>query len=98
MKSQFVTQENAQRNEDCYHSPLRQSLSQCTWMICLTVQNTKKRVELYHQLKAPWSEANMQARKRILIFPKVVEAIPEIASEVVISSGQDPITKTLGVS
>ena len=42
----------------------------------------------------------MQARKWISNSPKVIEAIPteEGATEIVINSGQDPITKTLGIS
>ena len=42
----------------------------------------------------------MQARKWISNSPKVIEAIPEEdrATEIVINGGQNPITKTLGVS
>ena len=42
----------------------------------------------------------MQVRKWISNSPKVLEAIPteEGVTEIVINSGQDPITKTLGIS
>ena len=42
----------------------------------------------------------MQARKWISSSPKVLEAIPteEGATKIVINSGQDPITKILGIS
>ena len=42
----------------------------------------------------------MQARKWISNSPEVMEKIPaeERATEIVIDSGQDPITKTLGIS
>ncbi|PFX11896.1 hypothetical protein AWC38_SpisGene24233 [Stylophora pistillata] len=56
-------------------------------------------VELYHQLKALSGVASMQATKWISNLPKVIGAIPsqEHATEIVINSGQDPITKTLGI-
>ena len=64
------------------------------------VENDDEGVELYRQLKALWGVANMQARKWISNSPKVIEAIPkeEYATEIVISNGQVPITKTLGIS
>ena len=57
-------------------------------------------MELYRQLKALWGIAGIQARKWISNSPKVIEAITteERATEIVINSGQDPITKTLGIS
>ena len=56
--------------------------------------------ELYRQLKVLWGIANMHARKWISNSLKVVEANPteERATEIVINSGQDPVTKTLGTS
>ena len=65
-----------------------------------SVENDEEGVELYRQLKALWGAANMQARKWISNSPEVMEKIPaeERATEIVIDSGQDPITKTLGIS
>ena len=65
-----------------------------------SVENDNEGVELYCQLKALWGVANMQARKWISNSLKVIEAIPteEHATKIVINSGQDPITKTLGIS
>ena len=65
-----------------------------------SVENDDEGVELYRQLKALWGIAGIQARKWISNSPKVIEAITteERATEIVINSGQDPITKTLGIS
>ena len=65
-----------------------------------SVENDEDGVELYRQLKVLCAAANMQARKWISITPEVMEKIPaeERATEIVIDSGQDPITKTLGIS
>ena len=65
-----------------------------------SVENDEEGVELYRQLKALWGAANMQARKWISNSPEVMETIPaeERATEIVIDSGQDPMTKTLGIS
>ena len=65
-----------------------------------SVENDDEGVELYRQLKALWGIASIQARKWISNSPKVIEAITteERATEIVINSGQDPITKTLGIS
>ena len=64
-----------------------------------SVENDEEGVELYHQLKALWGIANMHARKWISNPPRVVEAIPteEHATEIVLNSSQDPVTKTLGI-
>ena len=99
--SQFVAQENARRNQDSY--PLAAAtVFKLTHMddSIDSVKNNDEGVELYSQLKALWGVANMQARKRISNSPKVIEAIPteEHATEIVINNGQDPITKTLGIS
>ena len=101
MESQFVAQENARRNQDRY--PLAaETVLKSTYMddSIDSVENDDEGVELYRQLKALWGVANMQARKWISNSPKVIEAIPteERATEIVINSGQDPITKTLGIS
>ena len=101
MESQFVTQENARRNQDRY--PLAaETVLKSTYMddSIDSVEDDEKGVELYHQLSALWRVANMQARKWISNSPKVIEAIPEEdrATEIVINGGQNPITKTLGVS
>ena len=65
-----------------------------------SVENDDEGVELYRQLKALWGIAGIQARKWISNSPKVIEAITteERATEIVINSGQDPITMTLGIS
>ena len=65
-----------------------------------SVENDKEGVKLYRQLKALRGAANMQARKWISNSPEVMEKIPaeERATEIVIDGGQDPITKTLGIS
>ena len=65
-----------------------------------SVENDDEGVELYRQLKALWGIAGIQSRRWISNSPKVIEAIPtkERATEIVINSGQDPITKTLGIS
>ena len=99
MESQFVAQENARRNQDCY--PLAaETVLKTTYMedSIDSVENDEEGVELYRQLKALWGAANMQARKWISNSPEVMEKIPaeERATEIVIDSGQDPITKTLG--
>ena len=99
--SQFVAQENARRNQDNY--PLAaETVLKLTHMddSIDSVKNNDEGVELYSQLKALWGVANMQATKRISNSPKVIEAIPteEHATEIVINNGQDPITKTLGIS
>ena len=101
MESQFVAQENARRNQDRY--PLAaETVLKSTYMddSIDSVEDEEKGVELYHQLSALWRVANMQARKWISNSPKVIEAIPEEdrATEIVINGGQNPITKTLGVS
>ncbi|PFX13133.1 hypothetical protein AWC38_SpisGene22813 [Stylophora pistillata] len=56
-------------------------------------------VELYHQLKELWAVASMQTRKWISNSPKVIGAISseENTTKIVINSGQDPITKSLGI-
>ena len=101
MESQFVAQENARRNQDRY--PLAaETVLKSTYMddSIDSVENEDEGVELYRQLNALWGVASMQARKWISNSPKVIEAIPteERATEIVINSGQDPITKTLGIS
>ncbi|XP_067017310.1 uncharacterized protein [Acropora muricata] len=101
MESQFVAQESARRNQDRY--PLAaETVLKSTYMddSIDSVENDEERVELYRQLKALWGAANMQARKWISNSPEVMEKIPaeERATEIVIDSGQDPITKTLGIS
>ena len=65
-----------------------------------SVENDDEGVELYRKLKALWGVAGMQARKWMSNSPNVIEAIPteERATKIVINSGQDPITKTLGIS
>ncbi|XP_066025013.1 uncharacterized protein [Pocillopora verrucosa] len=65
-----------------------------------SVENVDEGMELYRQLKALWGVADMQARKWISNSPKVIEVIPteERTTEIVINSGQDPITKRLGIS
>ena len=100
MESQFVAQENARRNQDRY--PLAtETILKSTFMddSIDNVENDDEGMELYRQLKALWGIAGMQARKWISNSPKVIEAIPkeERATEIVINSGQDPITKTLGI-
>ena len=101
MESQFVAQENARRNQDCYPFAA-ETVLKSTYMhdSIDSVENGEEGVELYRQLKALWGVANMQARKWISNSLKVVEAIPteECATEIVINSGKDPITKTLGIS
>ena len=101
MESQFVAQENARRNQDRY--PLAaETVFKFTYMddSIDSVEKDEEGVELYLQLKALWGAANMQARKWISYSPEVMEKIPaeEHATEIVIDSGQDPITKTLGIS
>ena len=101
MESQFVAQENARRNQDRY--PLAaETVLKSTYMddSIDSVENDEEGVELYRQLKALWGISNMHARKWISNSPRVVEAIPteECATEIVINSGQDPVTKTLGIS
>ena len=100
MESQFVAQENARRNQDCY--PLAaETVLKSTYMddSIDSVENDEG-VELYRQLKVLWGNASMHARKWISNSPKVIEAIPteERATEIVINSGQDPVIKTLGIS
>ena len=100
VESQFVAQENARRNQDRY--PLAtETILKSTFMddSIDNVENDDEGMELYRQLKALWGIAGMQARKWISNSPKVIEAIPkeERATEIVINSGQDPITKTLGI-
>ena len=101
MELQFVAQENARRNQDRY--PLAaETVLKSTYMddSIDSVENDEEEVELYRQLKALWGAANMQARKWISNSPEVMEKIPaeERATEIVIDSGQDPITKMLGIS
>ncbi len=101
MESQIVAQENARRNQDRY--PLAaETVMKSTYMddSINSVENDDEGVKLYHQLKALWGVANMQARKWVFNSPKVIKAIPteERAKEIVINSDQDPITKTLGIS
>ena len=81
--------------------PLRRSLSPPDMDDSIdSVENDEEEPELYRQLKALWVAANMQARKWISNSPEVMEKIPaeDRATEIVIGSGQDPITKTLGIS
>ena len=99
MESQFVAQENARRNQDRY--PLAaETVLKSTYMddSIDSVENDEEGVEFYRQLKALWGAANLQARKWICNSPEVMEKNPaeERATEIVIDSGQDPITKTLG--
>ena len=101
MESQFVAQENARRNQDRY--PLAaETVLKSTYMddSIDSDENDEEGVELYRQLKALWGAANMQARKWISNSPEVMEKIPaeERATEIVIDSGQDRITKSLGIS
>ena len=101
MESQFVAQENARSYQDRY--PLAaETVLKSPYMddSIDSVEDDEKGVELYHQLRALWRVANMQARKWISNSPKVIEAIPEEdrATEIMINGGQNPITKTLGVS
>ena len=101
MESQFVAQENARRNQDRYPLAAETVLKSAYMDDSIdSVENEDEGVELYHQLNALWGVASMQARKWISNSPKVIEAIPteERATEIVINSGQDPITKTLGIS
>ena len=99
MESKFVAQENAQRNQDHYSL---ETVLKSTYMedSIDSVENDDEGMELYRQLKALRGVANMQARKWISNSPKVIEVIPteERTTEIVINSGQDPITKTLGIS
>ena len=101
MESQFVAQENAQRNQDHY-SLATETVLKSTYMddFIDSVENDDEGMELYRQLKALWVVANMQAWKWISNSPKVIEVVPteERTTEIVINSGQDPITKTLGIS
>ena len=101
MESQFVAQENARRYQD--HYPLAaETVLKSTYMddSIDSVENDEEGMKLYRQLKALWGAANMQARLWISNSPEVMEKIPaeERATEIVIDSGQDPITKTLGIS
>ena len=98
MESQFVAQENARRKQD--HYPLAAETSTCMDDSIESLENDEEGVELYRQLKALWGAANMQTRKWISNSPEVMEKIPaeERAIEIVIDSGQDPITKTPGIS
>ena len=101
MESQFVAQENARRKQDHYPLAAETVLkSTCMDDSIDSLENDEKGVELYRQLKALWGAANMQTRKWISNSPEVMEKIPaeERATEIVIDSGQDPITKTLGIS
>ena len=100
VESQFVAQENARRNQDRY--PLAtETILKSTFMddSIDSVENDDEGMELYRQLKALWGIAGMQARKWISNSPKVIEAIPkeERATEIVINSGQDPITEIIGI-
>ena len=101
MESKFVAQENAQRNQNHY-SLATETVLKSTYMddSINSVENDDEGMELYRQLKSLWGVANMQARKWISNSPKVIEVIPteERTTEIVINSGQDPITKTLGIS
>lgn len=100
MELQFVAQENARRNQDRYPLAI-ETVLKSTYMddSIDSVENDEEGVELYRRLKASWGAANMQARKWISNSPEVMEKIPaeERATEIVIDSGQDPITKT-GIS
>ncbi|XP_044169850.1 uncharacterized protein LOC122953913 [Acropora millepora] len=101
MELQFVAQENARRNQD-RHPLAAETVFKSTYMddSIDSVEKDEGGVELYRQLKALWEAANMQARKWISNSPEVMEKIPaeERATEIVIDSGQHPITKTLGIS
>ena len=101
MESQFVALENARRNRDRYPLAAETVLKSTDMDDAIdSVENDEEGVELYRQLKALWGAANMQARKWISHSPEVMEKIPaeERATEIVIDSGQDPITKALGIS
>ena len=77
MESQFVAQENARRNQDCY--PLAaETVLKSTYMDDSndSVENDEEGVELNRQLKALWGAANMQAQKWISNSPEVMEKIP----------------------
>ena len=101
MESQFDAQENTRRNQDRYPLATETVLkSTYTDDSIDSVENDDEGVELYRKLKALWGVAGMQARKGMSNSPNVIEAIPteERATKIVINSGQDPITKTLGIS
>ena len=74
-----------------------------TWTALLTVLKLMKKewscTVNWSQLKALWGIANMHARKWISNSPEVIEAIPteECTTEIVINSGQDPVTETIGI-
>ena len=92
--SQYVAQENARRNQDRY--PLAtETVLKSTYMDHSIDSVESDGVELYLKFKALWGVAGMQARKWISNSPKVIE---ERATHIVINSGEDPITKTLGIS
>ena len=70
MESQFVAQENARLNQDRY--PLAaETVLKSTYMddSIDSLENDEEGMELYHQLKALWGAANMQARKWISNSP-----------------------------
>ena len=98
---EFVEQENDRRNQDCY--PLAvETVFKFTYMddSIDRLESDDEGVELHRQLNALWGVAGMQARKWISNLPKVIEGIPseEHATKIVINSGQDLITNTLGIS
>ncbi|PFX13132.1 hypothetical protein AWC38_SpisGene22811 [Stylophora pistillata] len=98
---EFVAQANARRNQDCY--PLAvETVFKFTYMdgSIDRLESDDEGVEVGRELKALWRVAGMQARKWISNSPKVIEGIPseEHATKIVINSGQDLITKTVGIS
>lgn len=100
MESQFVSQENARRNQDRY--PLAaETVLKSTYMddSIDSVEDETTALQLYQELQQLWQIAGMQARKWVSNSKEVVAAIPKEyrASEIVINNDQ-PITKTLGVS
>ncbi len=78
MECQFVTQENARRNQST-HPMAAEMVLKSTYMddSIDSVETEVEGIELYRQLDSLWSLAGMQARKWISNSPKVISATPE---------------------
>jgi len=101
MEAPFVAQENARRHQDVY--PLAaETVLRSTYMddSIDSVQTVQDGIQLYKELDSLWGIAGMQARKWVSNSLEVVAATPEAdrATELLITAGQEPVVKTLGVS
>ena len=92
-EAQFVVQGNARKHLKLFTLAAKTVLKSTYMDDSLdSAENDDQGIRLYHELKDIWTKANMQARKWVSNFSKVVAEIPEEdrAAGMIISEDNSP--------